>query len=76
MIQEVCPHSVSQNWNGDASCNKKRDAAFQQKETPHCDVSTIIYDAIGGLPNVVLRSEELCALLNTLELLAALRIAL
>lgn len=47
-----------------------------KKETPHCDVSAIIDDAIGGLPNVVLRSEELSTLLNTLELLAALRIAL
>lgn len=54
----------------------KKETSQCKKETPHCDVSTIIYDAIGGLPNVVLRSEELCALLNTFELRAALRIAL
>ena len=30
MKEEVCPHSVSQNWNGDASCNKKRDAALRR----------------------------------------------
>lgn len=30
MKEEVCPHLVSQNWNGDASCNKKRDAALRR----------------------------------------------
>ena len=30
MIQGVCPHSVFKHLNGDAPCNKKRDAALRR----------------------------------------------